>query len=213
MKELRTVSVVDALTESLRDRVLDGDIEAGTTLTESEVATDYAVSRPTAKSAMVQLVAEGLLRREAHKTAFVPLLGGADVADLFLVRTPLELEAVSLLSADPPDLSAAAAAVSDLRGLSEDVAHHVFVEADLRFHRVLIGAVGSPRLARVYESLTGEIHLYMVQSRSALGRARIVREHAAVLAAVKAGDAARATAAMSTHLAGARDALLASLAG
>jgi DNA-binding GntR family transcriptional regulator len=44
-------------------------------------------------------VAEGLLRRESHKPAYVPVLSEADVRDLFLVRTPLELEVVRVLAA------------------------------------------------------------------------------------------------------------------
>ena len=98
MKGLKTVSVVDALTTSLRSRVLDGQIDAGVGLTETDVATEYEVSRPTAKTAISQLVQEGLLRREAHKSAHVPSLSREDVEDLFLVRMPLELEVVRLVS-------------------------------------------------------------------------------------------------------------------
>ena len=103
MKGLKTVSVVDALTTSLRSRVLDGQIDAGVGLTETDVATEYEVSRPTAKTAISQLVQEGLLRREAHRSAHVPSLSREDVEDLFLVRMPLELEVVRLVvgTADP----------------------------------------------------------------------------------------------------------------
>ena len=85
--------------------------------------------------------------------------------------------------------------------------HSEFVEADLRFHRVLVKAVDSPRLSRLYRALSGEIHLSMVQSRYALGRDRIVAEHGAVLQALIDGDAVQAEALMRSHLEGARDAL------
>ena len=45
--------------------------------------------------------------------------------------------------------------------------------------------MGSPRLTRLYQALSGEIHLSMVQSRYALGRDRIVAEHAGVLTALQ----------------------------
>ncbi len=51
----------------------------------------------------------------------------------------------------------------------------------------------------------------MVQSRLVLGRDRIVAEHSAILAAIVAGDVARAHELMESHLAGARDAMVASL--
>jgi DNA-binding GntR family transcriptional regulator len=93
--------VVDALTSSLRAKVLDGQIDPGVGLGETDVATEYEVSRPTAKAAIAALVAEGLLRREAHRSAQVPTLSRADVEDLFLVRVPLELEVVRLLAGHP----------------------------------------------------------------------------------------------------------------
>jgi DNA-binding GntR family transcriptional regulator len=210
VKGLQTVSVVDALTASLREKVLDGQIDAGAGLGETDVAADYEVSRPTAKAAIAALVAEGLLRREAHRSAQVPTLSRADVEDLFLVRIPLELEVVRLLAGRPiPD--AAASAVHDLAQMPPDARHSMFVEADLRFHRALFDAVASPRLTRLYQLLSGEIHLSMVQSRYELGRDRIVDEHDAVLAALRAGEVDRATELMRVHLEGARDALAAQL--
>lgn len=206
MKGLQTVSVVDALTASLRAKVLDGQIDPGVGLGETDIAADYEVSRPTAKAAIAALVSEGLLRREAHRSAQVPTLSRADVEDLFLVRMPLELEVVRLLAGQRiPD--EAASAVHDLARMPPDARHSSFVEADLRFHRALCDAVGSPRLSRLYQTLTGEIHLSMVQSRYALGRDRIVEEHDGVLAALRAGEVDRATELMRVHLEGARDAL------
>jgi DNA-binding GntR family transcriptional regulator len=205
-KGLNTVSVVDALTASLRSRVLDGHIDAGVGLTETDVANDYEVSRPTAKTAISQLVQEGLLRREAHRSAHVPSLSRADVEDLFLVRIPLELEVVRRIAGTAIP-QAAADAVTELTNVPTEAGHSRFVEADLRFHRALVGALDSPRLNRLYQALSGEIHLSMVQSRHALGRDRIVAEHSGVLDALVQGDAALAETLMRAHLEGARDAL------
>jgi DNA-binding GntR family transcriptional regulator len=203
---LKTVSVVDALTASLRSRVLDGHIDAGVGLTETDVANDYEVSRPTAKTAISQLVQEGLLRREAHRSAHVPSLSRADVEDLFLVRIPLELEVVRRIAGTAIP-QAAADAVTELTNVPTEAGHSRFVEADLRFHRALVGALDSPRLNRLYQALSGEIHLSMVQSRHALGRDRIVAEHSGVLDALVQGDAELAETLMRAHLEGARDAL------
>ena len=206
MRGLQTVSVVDALTSSLRNRVLDGKINPGIGLTETDVAAEYEVSRPTAKTAISQLVQEGLLRREAHKSARVPALSRADVEDLFLVRMPLELEVVRLVAGHQLP-QAAADAVRDLAEISPSARHSEFVEADLEFHNALVRAVDSPRLTRLYQTLSGEIHLSMVQSRHALGRDRIVAEHGGILEALRKGDAAQGELLMRAHLEGARDAL------
>lgn len=211
VRGLKTVSVVDALVATLRTKVLDLELAPGTGLTENDVAAEFEVSRPTAKTAINHLVQEGILRREAHKTAKVPELSRADVEDLFLVRIPLELEVVRIITARGSVPDSAAQAVTDLAEMRADAAHSVFVEADLAFHRVLVAEVDSPRLTRLYAALSGEIHLSMVQSRHALGRDRIAGEHRAVLEALRAGDAVLAEELMRAHLDGACEALAAKL--
>lgn len=214
MTGLRTVSLVEALAASLRTLVLDGELAAGATLTETDVAERFQVSRPTAKTAISLLVQAGLLRRQAHRTAYVPQLSAADVRDLFLVRIPLELAVVERIAGlDRPRLDGASLAVRDMSDLAADSAHGTFVEADLGFHQQLVDALGSSRLSTLYATLTGEIHLSMVQSHFALGRQRIIDEHGAVLDALAAGDPARAVNTMRAHLTGARDSLAAHLDG
>ena len=209
--KLKTISVVDALTESLRASVLDGARPAGASLTETDLALEYDVSRPTARAAVNALVQEGLLRREPHKPAHVPQLSGADIADLYLVRIPLELEVVRQLVMSRGLPPAAAEAADSLSALPEDAAHSRFVEADLGFHRLLVDAVDSPRLSRLYAEITGELHLLMVQTRYALGRERIVREHKGVYDAMAAKNTRLAQKLMREHLEGARDILAVNL--
>ncbi|MFE1751199.1 GntR family transcriptional regulator [Streptomyces anandii] len=201
---LSTVSVVDALVASLRGRVLDGRLGPGTTFAETEIAAEYGVSRPTARSAVTALVHEGLLHREANKPAYVPQLTRADVDDLFLVRTPLETQVVKVLvEKDAVPVTAAERAIADLDRLGPGAPHSEFVESDLRFHQSLVDAVGSPRLSRLYRGIQGEVHLCMVQTRHTLGRERIVAEHGGVLEALRAGDAEVAVDRMREHLDGA----------
>lgn len=207
MPTLHTVSVVEALANTVRARVVDGDLPPGVSLVENDIAAEFGVSRPTARAAITLLVHEGLLRRQAHKSAHVPVLSRADVEDLFLVRIPIEVGVVGVVAAQGPPPTAASQAVESLAAVPADAPHSRFVEADLAFHRALVGSVGSPRLSRLYAALSGEIHLTMVQSRYVLGRDRIVREHREVLEALQGGDAPLAVARMRAHLEGACEAL------
>ncbi|MGO9904085.1 MAG: GntR family transcriptional regulator [Solirubrobacteraceae bacterium] len=207
MALLETVSVVDALAQRLREQVLDGAIPAGATVPETDVASEFGVSRPTAKSAITTLVQAGLLRRDAHRSAYVPRLGREDVLDVYRVRTPLELEVVRTLAAQATVTPAIEEAFREFERLPDDAPASRFITTDLRFHRALVEQYRSPRLNTVYASLLGEIHLCMIQSRSALGRERLVSEHAAVLEGIRAGDVEAAAAAIRAHLQGACSAL------
>jgi DNA-binding GntR family transcriptional regulator len=207
MALLETVSVVEALAQRLREQVLDGAIPAGATVPETEIAAEFGVSRPTAKSAITTLVQAGLLRRDAHRSAYVPTLGREDVLDVYRVRIPLEIEVVRTLAASASVTPAIEEAFQEFDRLPDVAPASRFIVADLRFHRALVEQYGSPRLNAVYQSLLGEIHLCMIQSRSALGRERLVREHAAVLDGIRAGDIEAAAAAIRAHLQGACSAL------
>ena len=89
---LHVPSLVDVLYTATRDRILTGELPAGSPLTEMEVATLYSVARPTAKAAMERLVYDGLLRRASNKTARVPEMGVDDIRDLYFSRGLLERE-------------------------------------------------------------------------------------------------------------------------
>jgi DNA-binding GntR family transcriptional regulator len=207
MAVLGTVTVVEALAQRLREQVLDGVIPAGAPVAETEVASAFAVSRPTAKSAIITLVHSGLLRRDAHRPAYVPRLAPEDVYDLYRARIPLELEVVRALASERNVPTAAQDALQELERLPDDVPTSRFISTDLRFHRALVDGSGSPHLIRLYDTILDELHLAMRQSRRALGRERIAREHAQVLDSIRAGDVTRATDTTRKHLEGAAHAL------
>jgi DNA-binding GntR family transcriptional regulator len=205
---LGTVSAVEAVAARLRERILDGAVLPEQELiTEADVAGSYRVSRPTAKSAIVMLVTDGLLRREANRPAYVPRLSGDDLRDLFLVRIPLELEMVRQVVGLGRVPLAADAAVHDMARLTGDSPASQFVEADLQFHKSLVESVRSPRLSRLYHAIQGEVHLSMVQSKRLLGPQRIADEHGGILEALRSRDEPRAAGLMRGHLENARDAI------
>lgn len=65
-------SLIDALSESLRERILTEDLRGGTQLTEGQVARAYQVARPTARAAIERLLHQGLLRRGARSPKVSP---------------------------------------------------------------------------------------------------------------------------------------------
>lgn len=211
MAILTTVSVTDALVQRLTEKVLDGELVPGAPIGELDVANEFGVSRPTAKAAITTLVHDGLLRRDAHRSARVPELTADDVRDVYRVRIPLELEVVAALATRGEVSALTDEAFAELGRLAEDVQQSVFIEADLHAHRSLIEQYGSPRMSRVYNSLSGEIHLSMMQSRRALGHNRLTHEHGEVLEAIRRGDVDGAVGQMRSHLEGSRDAIAAAI--
>lgn len=207
---VRAVSLVDAVAEALRIAVISGDIPAGGVITEHGVATRFDVARSTAKAAVERLVTDGFLQRSAHKSARAPVLTTEDITDLYDTRTVLEESALSRLAATRQIPPAAERAADELVRHAERDAHDSMAAADVSFHRALVEAAGSPRLARMHSMIMGEAHICMVQVQDwrLLQPQTIIEEHERILDAIRSGDPDTAAAEVRSHLARARDQLL-----
>ena len=190
-----------SVAERLRASIIAQHDLPGSSITEAAVAVRYGVARPTARMAIDRLVADGILRREAHRAARVPELTRADIIDLYDNRAVLESAAIGALRAVP---AAALEAHHALR-VSADFAEH-----DIAFHRGLVAGQPSPRLARLHAQLMGEIELCIgqVQAAHLLSRAEVARQHQAILDAITGGDPEAAARLTREHIVAARDALL-----
>lgn len=203
MKEtLRPVSIVDAVCEAIRERILTGQLDPAEVLYEQATAELYGVARPTAKAAIDRLVHTGLLRRSANKSARVPQLTEDDVHDLYFSRLAIETMTVEHLAAEAKSVEQAERALHefDIAAKSESV--QGIIDADIGFHQALVDGVGSPRVLRMYQSIIGEAHLCMVlkQTNHLLGTRTIAREHRAIYDAILAGNGELAKTKLGQHL-------------
>ena len=212
---LAVTRVPDAVYEALRESILAQREAPGSAVTEQAIADRFGVARPTAKVALERLVADGLLRRTAHKTARVPELTRDDIVDLYANRAIVEEAALRTLAADGVVPIAAIAAQRMLADAAASASSSAdppaLARADIAFHRALVEAQRSPRLARLHALLMGEIELCtgQVQAHRLLALNDVVAQHQGILDAVAAADAELAGRLTRSHIEGARDRLLA----
>ncbi|MDQ0645300.1 GntR family transcriptional regulator [Microbacterium murale] len=211
-RSLGVVGIVDAVTRQLRAGILTGEIPADAPLTEAKVSESFGVARPSAKAAIEQLVASGLLVRTAHRSARVVAIEPVMVHDVYRTRTRLESAALRELAATRTVPAAAADANSQLLRMPAGPSTET-VDPDLRFHTALIDGIGSERTSRMYRSVLDEVRLCMaqVQGRRLLDAALIAAQHGEILDAVAAGDGDRAAALLAAHLRSAEDRLVEAL--
>ena len=207
---LKTTSLPDAVYEALRESIVSLQDLPGTMLTETGVATRYGVARPTAKVALERLVADGFLRREAHRAARVPQLTREDIEDLYASRAVIEVAALGNLARDrnvPAEAESAHRQLLDIVGSGRPG----FARADVCFHHALVVGQRSPRLARMHALIMGEVELCIgqVQVRQLLRVEEIAEQHQSILDAVTAGDEELARARTRHHIETSRDRLLA----
>ncbi len=208
--QLKTTSLPEAVYDAVREQILSARIEPGELVTESAIALEYGVARPTAKVAIERLVAEGLLARRAHKTARVPRLDRGDILDLFENRAIVESAAIAALASGPVPRIPDAALEAHQQLLEQARSEASFAHEDIAFHRALVAGQASPRLARMHALLMGEVELCIgqVQAHHLLTARTVADQHQGILDAVAAADPARATRLTREHIVGARDRLL-----
>jgi DNA-binding GntR family transcriptional regulator len=204
MSNASTAALPESIAERLRKSIVGQQDAPGSAITEADVAMRYGVARPTARIAIDRLVADGILRREAHRAARVPELSRADIIDLYDNRAVLESAAIAALRSVPGDALAAHHALPT----TDD-----FAQYDIAFHRGLVAGQPSPRLTRLHALLMGEIELCIgqVQSAHLLTASEVTQQHQRILDAITGGNPEAAAQLTREHIAAARDALLAHL--
>ncbi len=198
---LRTVSVVDAAADALREMILDGTLEPGTRLRETDFSHRLGIARHTFRAATQILINEGLLRRSPNRGVQLTVLDADDIVDIFTLRTALELEAIRLVVGAGEEIPAAERAVEQFNTLGDDASWRTVVDLDMDFHRAIIDATGSDRISRAYAGVQSEILLCMAQLRPHYDRpADVAAEHRELLDALRGGDPDSADVLFRRHL-------------
>jgi GntR family L-lactate dehydrogenase operon transcriptional regulator len=187
------------LAERLSDFVLASGLEPGARLpAERALAELLGVSRPALREATKRLVARGILEaRRGSGTYVAPL----DLAAVTAVRLRLEPFAAELAA-----VHAGADARTDLRSrlaelgaASGDAAR--FARLDLELHAAVAAASGNAVLAGALADLGLLLRFARAQTvRDPARREATMDELGALVAAIGAGDAAAAEAAMRNHI-------------
>jgi DNA-binding GntR family transcriptional regulator len=207
-------STVDELAETLRDRILGGEIPPGAPLRESAIAQAIGVSRNTVRETFFALVAEGLIRHVPHHGFSVVKLSPEDIADLYRARRVLELAALEALSPDDAGrLKDVESALDHLRrAAAEDDTTDAY-QADLEIHQALVAALGSPRLDAVFAGVLTELRLAIILMDTLSDFPELVAEHEQLVELIRAGDKAGASSLLKQHLEDAERLLVAAVAG
>jgi len=196
----------DRAYHQLRHLLILQQVSAGDRLREAEWTQRLKVNRSALREAFARLEAEGLIEMGPKTGYFVPKLDRDAIREILAVRVMLETGAIDILCEaghnTPSRLKPMKNACDQLERLVSENYFLSVAEADWRFHDTLIDATGNRRLASVYRHAPLPIIIPDVVSgpRWEAAVRQTVAEHRAVLAAVLAGDAAKAKQLLRSHL-------------
>jgi DNA-binding GntR family transcriptional regulator len=182
----------------------------GSFLDEGLLCESLSISRTPLREALKVLTSEGLVRHEPRRGCFVSEVTEEDLDDIFPVIALLEgrcaFEAAT--NASPADVQALEALHVELQQAAESGQIQRYYDINYSIHEAIITLAGNRWLAQTISDLRKILRLARLQSLHAPQRlTQSLNEHMSVFAAIKAGDAQGADAAMRTHLTRQREAL------
>jgi transcriptional regulator, GntR family len=190
--------------ETLREKILSGELKAGESLRQAALATELNVSRIPVREALLQLEGEGLVVFEPHKGATVTELNAKHVAELFELRAMLE---GNLLAASLPLLtSEKLAEASDILAQLDKALGKNWCELNSSYHNCLYSAANRPQTQDLVNTLNKNADRYIrMHLLWAGGISKAGPEHNQLLAFCKTGDIDEAVAVLKHHILSSKD--------
>lgn len=210
LRRLARYAAEDRTLLELRTAILTGTLPPGTRLLQVDLAARLGVSRMPIRQALLALEREGLVRTDRwHGTVVAPL--DADfIRDMYAFRAVVERHVAETL-AQRTDFDSAPIRKVVASGRKTIASGDISgaIEQDLRFHTMLYDSVGNQVLSSVMRSQWAHIRRVMAVTLTVPTlRERVWDEHASILDAIDAHDAARAAAEAEAHMRAASATLL-----
>jgi DNA-binding GntR family transcriptional regulator len=191
--------------ESLKQRIIAGELQPGLPINEADFARELSVSKTPVREALRQLERDGLVQNVPGRGSAVSNINPQDIHEVLEIREIIEVGAAKRAALQHGNDELRKKLKESRKMLkessSEESVHEWGSWEDI--HLDIVTAVGNQALVEMYLGLLDRIR----RIRSYYGRRftqrrlhEILREHAEVLEAIVAGDAERAEQAVQRHL-------------
>ncbi|WP_050477657.1 GntR family transcriptional regulator [Herbaspirillum rhizosphaerae] len=191
--------------ERLREAIITMQLTPGTVLSRAELALQFGLSQTPIRDALMKLGEEGLVDIFPQHATVVRAVDIAMARQAHFLRRSIELEIVHTLASSPNEALVARLknSISNQTALAESGDYSAFVEADQAFHRQMYEAANIPDLWAMVRRHSGHLDRLRALHVPIPGKAHaVLRDHAAIVKAIAAGDPPAAQEALRTHLSG-----------
>jgi DNA-binding GntR family transcriptional regulator len=198
-----TLPAAERVYRRLRDEIAAGRLAPRARLSERALSAAYGVSTSPIKAALQRLEQEGMVATQPRRgtwVAFAP----EKAHEMGLIRAALEGIAARLAAVRiaPAELALLAAILDELRTATRAVDREVLVEANDRYHALVLKAADNVFLSNAVRGLRGYFLITQARMRTMRLRPELaMEEHEAIYAALAAHDAEAAETAMRAHIA------------
>jgi DNA-binding GntR family transcriptional regulator len=192
-----------AIHAELREEIVSLKRPPGEAIVEKEIARTCGVSRTPVREAVLRLADEGLIEIFPQSGTFVARIPIAALPEAIIIRKALE-ETTARLAAErgaPGRIAGIEVILKRQREVAAQGDQEAFHRADEAFHAAVAEAAGHPRIWTLVQQVKVQVDRFRRLTLPQKGRmALVVREHAAVAAAIRRRDPDGAAARMGAHL-------------
>ena len=195
--------------EAIQHAIVTGALAPGERLRAEALAHRFGTSRTPVREALLSLEAEGLVAIAPHRGAVVRAFDAADLVELYELRAVIEPYAAARAAQriDEATLAELDANCARAGACGDDVDAQIALNE--AFHRLVIGAAGSPRLELAMRAVAGIPRAFRtVFWRDDAQRAQSLFCHRELVRALRARRPGLAEAVMRLHVVGAKEFLL-----
>ena len=193
-------ALYEEVAEQLRQRIFRRELEPGSWIDELKIAEEFGISRTPLREALKVLAAEGLVTMKVRRGAYVTEMSEKDLRDVYHLLSLLESDAAGVVAerATPEQQQT----LRDLHAELESAAgnREAFFSVNERFHMALLDMADNRWRSQMVADLRKVMKLNRHNSLFKQGRIEdSLAEHGAIMAALRARDAAAATQTMQAH--------------
>lgn len=160
---LQRQGLSEALADSLKERILNGEFREGDPLGQEAIAAEYECSRMPVREAFRQLEAAGLIVSRLHKGAVVTGLPAEQIMELFELRAMLEpaIMQVSLGKLQDEDLERSERILRDLESAYETRDMSKVGALNWAFHQSLYEPAGRVQTLHILQGINTQTDRYI----------------------------------------------------
>jgi DNA-binding GntR family transcriptional regulator len=194
---------VEEIRQKLAQRIIAGELQPGTPLDETTLASEYDVSRTPVREALRLLAASGLVDQRAHAKALVAKPDEDDLRGMFEVMAELEALCAgrAALAMDTKERDALDALHASMASVVRDGDALAYAEANDAFHSAIYAGAHNAYLSEITRATRARLQPFRRAQFGARGRlGKSHAEHALIVDAILQGDRAAAAATMRSHI-------------
>lgn len=204
------VTTADRIFLQMQQAIVEGDIAAGSKISEPELAKKYQVSRATLREALNRLEKCHLIERKANIGSRVVQCTASGLIEIYVVREALEgmacrQAALNMSDDEIDELKQVLAQHASAQALKDGIAYYQ-EEGDLDFHyKVILGSHNNELINILCGQLYHLVRMYRFQFGMNSPRAsRAFDEHSRIVDAIADRDGELAEMLMRRHIAASR---------